>query len=66
MRKASVCIPFRRKKRLRLRKFVDIEVGKVISTLKVIIDRVYVIGDGEEHKVNVFLKGEDFEYAEPM
>ena len=27
----------------------DIEVGKVISTLKVIIDRVYVIGDGEEH-----------------
>ena len=24
----------------------DIEVGKVISTLKVIIDRVYVIGDG--------------------
>lgn len=66
MRKASVCIPFRRKKRSRLRKFVDIEVGKVISTLKVIIDRVYVIGDGEEHKVNVFLKGEDFEYAEPM
>lgn len=49
-----------------MRKFVDIEVGKVISTLKVIIDRVYVIGDGEEHKVNVFLKGEDFEYAEPM
>lgn len=44
----------------------DIEVGKVISTLKAIIDRVYVIGDGEEHKVNVFLKGEDFEYAEPM
>lgn len=44
----------------------DIEVGKVSSTLKVIIDRVYVIGDGEEHKVNVFLKGEDFEYAEPM
>jgi len=44
----------------------DIEVGKVISTLKVIIDRVYVIGDGEERKVNVFLKGEDFEYAEPM
>ncbi len=44
----------------------DIEVGKVISTLKVIIDRVYVIGDGEEYKVNVFLKGEDFEYAEPM
>ena len=41
----------------------DIEVGKVISTLKVIIDRVYVIGDGEERKVNVFLKGEDFEYA---
>lgn len=35
----------------------DIEVGKVSSTLKVIIDRVYVIGDGEEHKVNVFLKG---------
>ena len=27
----------------------DIEVGKVISTLKVIIDRIYVIGDGEEH-----------------
>ena len=27
----------------------DIEVGKVSSTLKVIIDRVYVIGDGEEH-----------------
>lgn len=44
----------------------DIEVGKVISTLKVIIDRIYVIGDREEHKVNVFLKGEDFEYAEPM
>jgi hypothetical protein len=44
----------------------DIDVGKVISTLKVIIDRVYVIGDGEERKVNVFLKGEDFEYAEPM
>ena len=44
----------------------DIEVGKVISALKIIIDRVYVIGGGEEHKVNVFLKGEDFEYAEPM